>query len=216
MSLLERGHLGKVSVTALRAISAALEATLVIDLRWHGAALDRLLDEDHARLVARVVEALTSLGWEVRVEVTYSEFGERGSYDVLAWHARTQTLLAIEVKTDLPSAESTVRKLDEKARLARKVARAQFGWSASSVGRVLVFPDESTLRRRVAKHEGYFASVLPARGAAVRSWLREPEGAIAGLWFLSFSDVAAGIHKRGGRDRVRKANGASGSDDTAA
>ena len=216
VSLIERGHLAHISLPALRHVIAALEATLDLEIRWQGAALDRLLDEDHARLVAKVVELLTRLGWETRVEVTYSEYGERGSYDVLAWHAATRTVLVIEVKTDLPSAEATVRKLDEKTRLARKVAREGLDWRAASVSRVLVMPDESTLRRIVGRHGVYFDRVLPVRGAEVRSWLREPEGQIAALWFLSGSNEAARIHRRGGRHRVRVPKSGPESDATAA
>ena len=216
VSLIERGHLVHVSLPALRQVIAALEATLDLEIRWQGAALDRLLDEDHARLVAKVVELLTRLGWETRVELTYSEYGERGSYDVLAWHAETRTLLVIEVKTDLPSAEATVRKLDEKSRLARKVAREGFGWRAATVSRVLVMPDESTLRRRVGRHQVYFDTVLPVRGPEVRSWLREPQGQVAALWFLSGSNQTARIHRRGGRHRVRVPKSPPVSDATAA
>ena len=203
ISLLERGQLENVSLTTLRRVVSKLEANLNLEIRWRGTALDRLLDEEHAALVARVVAALERLGWQTRIEVTYSEFGERGSYDILAWHAPTRTLLVIEVKTDLPSAEATVRKLDEKTRLARKVAREQLGWDAVLVGRVLVMPETSTLRRRVDRHRTYFSNSVPRCGRDINSWLRAPSGRMSGLWFLSDSGVAVGIKKRGGRERVR-------------
>jgi transcriptional regulator with XRE-family HTH domain len=205
ISLLERGHLEHVSLSVVRRVMLEIEATLTLDVRWQGAALDRLLDEDHAVVVANVINVLTTLGWETRVEVTYSEYGERGSYDILAWHAGTHSLLVIEVKTDLPSAEATVRKLDEKTRLAPKVARETFGWTARNIGRVLVMPEDSTLRRRVHRHRTYFATVLPSRGAAVRAWVREPSGRLDGLWFLSVSDAGTAIRRSGGRSRVRVA-----------
>src|SRR4051812_34494708 len=79
ISLIERGHLAAVSVRMLRRVTGALDATLGFDMRWRGAALDRLLDEDHANLVAAVAAILRALGWLVEIEVTYSSYGERGS-----------------------------------------------------------------------------------------------------------------------------------------
>ena len=209
ISVIERGHLENISVPTMRRVAAELDASLVIEVRWRGAALDRLMDEEHAVLVASVVEQLTEYGWEAQVELTYSEFGERGSYDVIAWHAPTRILLVIEVKTDLPSAEATLRKLDEKTRLARKVAKASFGWDASVVAKLLVMTSSSTLRRRVDRHRSYFAAVLPTRGSALQAWLRRPSGPIAGIWFVSDISTASGIHPRGGRHRVRTPKGAS-------
>jgi Holliday junction resolvase-like predicted endonuclease len=129
VSLIERGHVR--SVLILECVLAALDAQLVLEVRWRAGALDRLLDEDHAALVAAVVTWLTEAGWDVRVEVTYSQFGERGSFDVLA--IRDGVVLVVEVKTDIASAEGTLRKLDEKARLALLVARERFGWQGRQV-----------------------------------------------------------------------------------
>ena len=58
ISLLERGHLEHVSLPLLRKVLAALDATLAMDIWWRGAGLDRLLDEDHAHLVAHVAKVL--------------------------------------------------------------------------------------------------------------------------------------------------------------
>src|SRR4051812_24197680 len=215
ISLIERGHLNHVSIPVLRKVLDEIEASLVLDIRWRGAGLDRLLDEDHAKMVARVVTLLGKNGWQAHVEVTYSEYGERGSYDVLAWHSATRTLLVIEVKTDLPSAEATVRKLNEKTRLAAKVAIEQFGWRAARVGKLLIMPATSTLRRRVDRHSIYFATVLPKRGVEVRNWLRAPVEAMAGLWFVSISDEGVRIPHRGGLDRVRVAAAPPGNEDVA-
>lgn len=201
VSLIERGH--PRSVTIVRAVVAALDAQLVLDVRWRGGALDRLLDEDHAALVGSVARFLIDSGWEVQVEVTYASYGERGSFDVLAFMPSAGVLLVIEIKTDLVSAEATFRKLDEKARLAPSVARERFGWQARHVARVLVLADTSTVRRRVKRHDVLFARALPVRGAALRRWLAEPSGALGGLWFLSASTSGARIQRRGGRERVR-------------
>ena len=199
------------SVPVLRRLLRALDASLVLDVRWRAGALDRLLDEDHAALVSEVTQLLTKWGWEVHVEGTYSEFGERGSIDILAFMPAEGILLVIEVKTDLTAVESTLRKLDEKVRLAAQIGQKRFGWDVRGVGWLLIMPETSTLRRRVERHATLFERVFPVRGAAVRTWLRRPSGPVAGLWFLSSSHRTAGIREAGGRERVRAANRAPAS-----
>jgi transcriptional regulator with XRE-family HTH domain len=203
VSQLERGHLDVLSTRVLRRILAEVGATAVIEIRWRAGALDRLLDEDHAVLVARVAALLRAAGWFVETEVTYSEFGERGSYDLLAFHSATRIILVVEVKTDLATAEGTLRKIDEKARLASQVALKRFGWRMRSVAVLLVFAENSTLRKRVARHAALFDQALPMRNVAIRNWLPEPSPVRGGIWFLSPSAGSAAIRGRGGRERVR-------------
>lgn len=187
----------------LRRLLAALDAWVVIDVRWRAGALERLLDEDHAALVGLLTGLLHRLGWEVHVEVTYSEFGERGSIDVLAFWRPVGLLLVIEVKTDLASVEGMLRKLDEKVRLAPKVGRERFGWDARQVARLIVLPDASTLRRRASRQAAVLEKALPARAVEVRQWLRRPSGALAGLWFVSGSHRRTRMQRCGGPERVR-------------
>lgn len=204
MSLIERGHLDRISLRVLRRVFAALDATALIELRWRGAGVDRLLDEGHATLVGAVVMFLRALGWLVEIEVTYSEYGERGSFDLLAFHQVTGILLVIEIKTDLPSAEATLRKLDEKSRLAIGVAGKRFDWRPKSVSRLLVMPESSTLRRRAARHASLFDRSLPARNVAIGRWLRRPSGTLLGLWFFSDIDSRVVISTAVRRERVRR------------
>ncbi|MGH2464131.1 MAG: helix-turn-helix domain-containing protein, partial [Candidatus Limnocylindrales bacterium] len=75
ISGLERGHVDNLSLRTLRRILLALEARADVDLRWRGGALDRVVDEGHARVVGRVVRWLASHGWRTSVEVTYSVYG---------------------------------------------------------------------------------------------------------------------------------------------
>ena len=100
------------------------------------------------------------------------------------------------------SLEATLRKLDEKARLAPRVARERLGWQASSVGCVLVLLDESTARRRVARHAVVLDQALPARGRAVSRWIRQPAGSLAGIWFLS--DTTSGNWARVSVSQMRE------------
>ena len=86
VSLIERGHLASLSLRVVRAVFAAVDARFEGTVMWRGGAVDRLLDERHARLVGRFADRLAAWGWEVHVEVTFSEYGERGSIDILALH----------------------------------------------------------------------------------------------------------------------------------
>lgn len=152
---------------------------------WNGAAADRLIDERHAALVERVVGLLRARGWDVAVEVSFSEFGERGSIDVLAWHFPTRTVVVCEIKSSIGSLEETNRVLDVKMRLAPKIAYQRLGWRPSVVARLLIVPGTHAVRRVIEAHAGTMGSIYPARSRAVRTWLRRPTGPMAGIWFVS-------------------------------
>lgn len=128
---------------------------------------------------------LQSRGWEAIPEVTYSGHGERGSIDVMAGHPVTRSLLVSEVKTAFGSLEEMNRMLDAKERLAPALCRERFGWTPLTTSRVLILPDDRTLRRIVDRHASTMASVYPMRSREVRRWLREPLGRVRGIWFLS-------------------------------
>ena len=191
VSRIERGRIGDMPVRRVAAIARALDADLVVSLRWRGGELDRLLDEGHAAVLGRVAELLQACGWITESEVTYSVYGERGSIDLLAWHAPTRTLLVIEIKTELASVEATLRKHDEKVRLAARIANERFGWRAVSTARLLVLPNLSTARRRVERHGAVLDTAYPVRGEVLRAWLRTPTDAsasrraVSGLLFVS-------------------------------
>ena len=203
VSLIERGRLDRVSIEKIRRVARELDADLVIQVRWRGGDLDRLLDEGHAGIVGAMVEALSRLDWRVRTEVSYSEYGERGSIDILAWHEPTRSLLVLEMKTELTSIEETLRKHDEKVRLAPKIARDQCGWVASATSRLLVLPNLATPRRRVQRQAAVLAAAYPARGRSVRSWLASPIEAIDGLMFIDAGNAKRAISRK--RIRCRKA-----------
>lgn len=203
ISAIERGHLDRTSLAHLRRVFGALDGRVEFDLRWRGGNLDRTLDERHAQLVGVVVRRLARYGWEAQVEVTYAIYGERGSIDILALHQATGSFLVIEVKTALTSIEETLRRHDEKVRLAARVGRERFGWAAETTSRILVIADLSTARRQVARHAAVLDAVLPASSGSVRRWLRDPAGTLRGRWFLPLSAPAGGRRDGGGPDRVR-------------
>jgi transcriptional regulator with XRE-family HTH domain len=203
ISRIERGRAGQMSRAELRKVANALDAEFVEFLRWRGGDLERLVDEGHARLVGSVATLLRELGWIVRPEVTYAIYGERGSIDLLAWHPRRRVLLVIEVKTELVSIEETLRKHDEKARLAARIAEDRFGWRPDHVARALILPSLSTPRRRVARQSAVFDAAYPLRGLELRRWLRDPVGSAAGILFVDDGHDAGSHHGRA-RKRIRR------------
>ncbi len=204
VSRAERGRIEGMPLERLDAIVRALDAELVVAIRWRGGELDRLLDEGHAALVGRVTELLERVGWEGRPEVTFSIWGERGSIDLFAWHEATRAALVIEVKTELTSVEETLRRHDAKVRLAAGVARDQLGWQPRTVARLLVLPNNATSRRRVQRHDAVLRRAYIARGGNVRGWLRDPSGGMSGLMFVSVTHGTRGRRSPIARRRVRR------------
>jgi transcriptional regulator with XRE-family HTH domain len=202
VSRIERGRFGPMAVDKIRRVAAALEADLSIVLRWRGGDLDRLTDEGHAALVGRIAGVLRTDGWDVRIEVSYSVYGERGSIDVLGWYGATRLLLVVEVKTELVSVEETLRKHDAKVRLAARIAREQLGWEARGTARLLVLPSLSTARRRVDRQAAVMDISYPLRGAELRRWLSAPMDVRAGLLFIDL-DGRAQRHAPMRRRRIR-------------
>lgn len=202
ISRAERGQIDGLSVRALRAICAALEVRLRFTPSWRGGELDRLLDEGHAAVTMRTVRLMRRYGWLVAIEVTFSHFGERGSIDVLGVRPRERAAVVNECKTDLTSTEELNRSLDRKVRRVADIVEERYGWRPRTVGRLVVFADTTTNRRRVAAHPVLDAA-YPARLQEVRSWLREPAGALAGLVFLSVSPAGTGMASPLSRKRVR-------------
>ena len=204
ISLIERGHGDRVAFRTIIEVAKALDARVGVQLRWRAGDLDRLLDAGHALMTAAMVERLLGDGWEARVEITYSTPRAAGSIDILAWHPGTRSLLVIEIKTEVSSSEATLRKLDEKGRLAAALAAERLGWQAASVSRLLVIEDGPTNRRRMRSAIALFDAALPTGGREASAWLRRPSGAISGRLFLSPSNRSGGRHARGGRQRIRR------------
>jgi transcriptional regulator with XRE-family HTH domain len=206
VAAIENGNLDGVTLRRLRALAGAVGATVDVRLRWRGEALDRLLDEAHARLVEAFVVLLRAAGWEVAVEVSLSVWGERGSIDIFAFHRPTGIVLIVEVKSVIPDSQATLHGLDRKARLAGQLASAR-GWECRGVARLLVVGESATSRRRVTRLAATYAAALPVRGRAVQRWLQEPAEPIAGLLFLRTAGRRGETIRVRGQERVRGSNG---------
>jgi transcriptional regulator with XRE-family HTH domain len=182
----ERGQIGSVRLDRLRLIARALGARLDAIVRWDGGELDRLVNGRHSamhELIARKFIALP--GWIAVPEVTFGIYGERGTVDVLAWHAATGTVLVVELKTEIVDVQELIGTLDRKRRLARTIARER-GWDARHVAAWLVVAESRTNRRRVAAHGSVLRSALPGSARGLADWLRAPtEPPLAALTFVS-------------------------------
>jgi transcriptional regulator with XRE-family HTH domain len=181
----ERGSIGDLKVSTVQAIASALDAELVVELRFRGGRIDRLIDRAHAAIVEYVVDRLRRAGWETVVEFSFNVFGERGSVDVLAWHGSTRTLLVVEVKSRFTDLQAMLMALGRKLRLVPDEARRELGWDAKAVGRVVVVPSTTEARNVLAQHRSIFEAMLPHRAIEVRRWIRAPRGPIAGIWLVS-------------------------------
>jgi transcriptional regulator with XRE-family HTH domain len=187
ISRIETGRLAGVAFDDLERLATELDARLLLDLAWRGAALDRLIDEWHTALVDATVRWLIAAGWNVAVEVSFSIYGERGSIDIFAWHP-AGALLVVEVKASVGEANQTLIGVDRKVRLAPEIARKR-GWPVGPVGVMLVVADTTTARRRIAQHDATFRASLPSTTAQCRRWVDSPAGAPArGIVFLAQPD----------------------------
>jgi hypothetical protein len=204
VSRAERGHVEELTVAQLRQLFGAVDARVAIAPSWRGAALERLLDEEHAQLVGAVATILSRGGWAVDLEVTYSRYGERGSIDVLATDRAHLAALVVEVKSDVASSEELGRKLDEKVRLAPGIVFERYGWRPRTVGRVVVMPEATRLRRLFDSGAGVLGRMFPATSRDLRAWLHHPSSPISGRWFLSPTRRVTAKRRMGGRNRVRR------------
>jgi transcriptional regulator with XRE-family HTH domain len=203
VSLIERGRAEETTIRAVRQVSTTLGLSVALTARWRGAEMAKLLDEAHASLVRAVVRRLTTAGWTIRPEHTFSIWGERGSIDVLAWHPSFRALLCVECKTRLPDLQDLLSTMDRKRRLAPAVARLE-GWNPAFVGSVLILPEQTWARNAMRRSGDVLDSALPARTVEIRRWLGCPSGDLRGIWFL-LNDSGTNTKRRsGGQMRVRQ------------
>jgi transcriptional regulator with XRE-family HTH domain len=132
VSRLERGIVDGMTVGALRAISGAMSMPSMVALGWRAPELERLRDRLHASMVEAAAATLAAIGWEVIPENSFNHFGERGSADLLAWHAAASALLIVETKTRLWDIQAMLFALDRKRRLLPDLARRDRGWKPRS------------------------------------------------------------------------------------
>ncbi len=203
VSQVELGRLEHVSLPVLERICTALAIDVRLDVRWRGGELDRLIDHDHAAIIEAVVRRLVREGWKIRLEHGFNHYGERGSVDILAWHAASRTLLIIEVKTRLADLQALLSALARKLRIVPDTVRRD-GWVPEQTAYLLVVLGTTVNRRVVAAHRSIFDESFPDRGPRVAAWLGAPSGMLRGLLMMSPRTVSAGSSRGVRRRRIRR------------
>lgn len=206
VSEIELGRLEHVRLQTLRLVAEALDVKVSVDAWWRSGRVDHLLDRGHAALVEHVALTLRAAGWIVRPEVTFNEFGDRGSADLVAWHPVERALLIVEVKTRIDDTQEATSTFSKKVRILPSILARDEGWDAATVGRLLVLADTRMNRDLVRAHQATFDAIWPARTAVVRRWLRRPgraasvtrdagsatsRASFGGIWFVPASAVGA-------------------------
>jgi len=183
VSAIETGRLDRVRVAEVLALVEVLGGHIDFVVRWQGGELDRLINSRHGALhesVARYFRAFSE--WQIAPEVSFNVYGERGVIDILAWHPATQTLLVIELKTEVVDISELMGTLDKKTRLAPTIARER-GWHPVRIGVWVIVADSSMNRRRVQKHATTLRAALPGDSRRLAAWLRQPESQLRCLSF---------------------------------
>lgn len=203
VSRIECGRLASLSISTIERVAAVLEIRLDLVPRWRGGELDRLVGAGHAGMHDQIARLLRGLpGWSFAPEVTFAVYGERGIIDVLAFHPGRSALLVIELKTELVDVQALLGQVDRYRRLALRIARER-GWHAQSVGVWVALRATMTNRRRVAAHVAVLRAALPDEVRAVRRWLGDPVGPLAGLSFVADSHPRTGSDAHHHAKRIR-------------
>lgn len=207
ISRLERGHLGSLSVDAIRAIGAALEIRVELVGRWRAGDLDRLLNRAHSALHDEVVRMFRDHlpEWVLAPEVSFAILGERGIIDLVAWHPGRRVLLIIELKTDIADVNELLGTFDRKRRLAWRIADER-GWDPEIVCGWVIVAASRTNRRRIAEHGALLRAAFPMDGRGIGRWLRDPRGPVSAL---SLWSAAVGRRRLTSTRRVRVPRGRS-------
>lgn len=201
VSEVELGRLEAVGLATVRRISAVLDVRVSLQAGWNGGQGDRLIDRAHAHLVNVIARILERGGWTLHPEFTFNHFGDRGSVDILAWHAATRTLLIVEVKATLTDLQDLLAALSRKVRVVPAIAAQTFGWERLHVAQLLFVGDTKGNRAVVSRHAAIFDAAFPMRSREARTWVSRPAGAVNALWFASSrSDPSAPV----ARQRVRR------------
>ncbi len=182
----------------------------MVEPRWRGGSLDRVLAQRHADMSEAVARILREAGWDVRPEVSFNHFGERGIVDLVAWHPGLRAILLVELKTEFVDVNELLGVTDRRRRLARVIARS-LAWDPVVVGQWVVLAEGRTNRRRLAEHRTVIRAAFPADGRSIAGWLARPVANASALWFLPDSREGGVRRSRTSRQRVRRPKPSVGS-----
>lgn len=158
----ENGIIG--SPEALERHAGVFGLRVEIRLMGRSGQLVKLADEEHAAIVEYLAGWFRDAGFLVELEASFSEWGERGRIDLLAYDPATRTLVIVEVKTQVIDLQDTFGALNVKERLASAVAERR-GWQTDRCVAALVLADTYQNRKVVRDHPSLFTD-WPARRLA--------------------------------------------------
>ncbi len=183
--LIENGGAGELRLKDVRDHFSRLGGSVRVNAWYDGALLDRLVDSEHADVVEHAVSQIVGPNWQgVHTEVSFNEYGDRGSIDFLAANEVERAVLIGEAKSAWGALGETLRSLDIKVRLAPKIATDRYGWQPRVVGVVLALPESSSSRRVAQRYSTTLLNAFPARNIEIQRLLRSPHQPLRGLWFL--------------------------------
>src|SRR6266516_6769889 len=98
--------------------------------------------------------------------------------------------------------------LDRKRRLAVRIAREAglIGFDPEAISVWIIIADGRTNRRHLSAHRTMIRAAFPADGWAMRRWVGDPTGAVAGLSLWSYVAPGGVSQTLAARKRVRTSN----------
>lgn len=138
------------SLDALERHSAALELRIDVRLSGRSGEVVRLADEEHAAIVELLAGWFRDAGFVVELEAGFSEWGERGRIDLLAFDPASGLLVIVEVKTLLLDLQELLGAVSTRERLATTIGRRR-GWEVDRWATVLAVADAASNRSVVAR-----------------------------------------------------------------
>lgn len=137
-----------------------------------------LSDEVHARCSAYVDRRIGVLGWTTAREVEVIHGRSHGWVDLLAFNARTGTLLIIEIKTRIEDLGGLERQLGWYERMAWQAAR-RLGWRPTRIVSIVLALASEEVERVVRSHREWLGLAFPMRAPQITELMARPESTIA-------------------------------------
>lgn len=191
----ENGRIG--SLSALEKHASVFGLRVEVRVLGRAGQLVRMADEEHAAIVEAVAAWFRAVGHQTETEASFSEWGERGRIDLLAFDPATGLLVVVEVKTQLLDLQDLFGSLNVKERLADTVAQRR-GWVVRRRVSLLAVADTSANREIVRRHPTLFAEFARRR---LSSAAFAPDDARLLTWVSN--EEAARPPWVAGRERVR-------------
>jgi Holliday junction resolvase-like predicted endonuclease len=150
------------SLAMLERHASALDLRLDLRLVGRTGQLVRLADEEHAAIAEAIAGWLRRSGLEVEAEASFSEWGERGRIDLLAYDPHTGTVVIVEVKTLLLDLQELLGSMDVRERLVAVIARRR-GWRMERRVTMLAVAASAANRMVVRSHPALFQTFTVRR-----------------------------------------------------